>query len=135
MQTSFGSVTPGFEIDEVRKADEKIEGDLLEALRVAVAEITLKELSFRLNVKASLLADALAERSSKGVRASWLVAIIDMASLANATAILDALGRRKRLEAVQRKTLTPEEKVERLEEKLRSLGPVGLRLIQEAVGQ
>lgn len=130
MQTSFGSVCEGFYSPEINA----IESDLLDALRVAVAEISIKELSYRLNVKASLLADALAERSSKGVRASWLVTIIDMASVANATAILDVLGRRKRLEAMQRKTLTPEEKAERLEEKLRSLGPVGLRLIQEAVG-
>lgn len=130
MQTSFGSSFSGFVSPEINA----IESDLLDALRVAVAEISIKELSYRLNVKASLLADALAERSSKGVRASWLVTIIDMASVANATAILDVLGRRKRLEATQRQVLTPEEKAERLEEKLRSLGPVGLRLIQEAVG-
>lgn len=120
MQTAFGSVCDAFESPEI----EAVEADLLAALRLAVAEIGLKELSFRLNVKASLLADALAERSSKGVRAAWLVTIIDLASAANAKAILDVLGRRKNLEATQRKTLTPEERADRLEEKLRSLGPV-----------
>ncbi len=131
MQTAFGSVCDAFESPEI----EAVEADLLAALRLAVAEIGLKELSYRLDVKASLLADALAERSSKGVRAAWLVTIIDLASAANAKAILDVLGRRKNLEATQRKTLTPEERAERLEEKLRSLGPVGAQLIREAMGQ
>lgn len=110
------------------------EKNLLDAIRRAVASISIKELAYRLDVSPSLLSDALAERSNKGVRASWLVAIIDMAPMADALAILNALGERKRIEAQPRKELTPEEKAERYEEKLRSLGTVGLRLIEEVLG-
>lgn len=112
-----------------------VERRLLDALRQAVANISIKELAFRLNVQPSLLADALAERSNKGVRASWLVTIVDMAPLADALAILNVLGERKRIESRQRRELTAEEKAERYEEKLRSLGATGLRLIQEALGE
>jgi hypothetical protein len=130
MQHSFSSACGAFD----RYPNEQAERQLLEALRVAVAEISIKELAFRLDVSPSLLADALAERSSKGVRASWLVTIIELASDANATAIVSALLTRKALEVVERKSLTPEELAERYEEKLRSLGPIGLQMIREANG-
>ena len=107
---------------------------MLEVVKVAVARISLKELSFRLDVSASLLADALAERSHKGVRMSWLVAIIDMADDADATAILNELAALKGLELKPREKLTVEQLAERYEEKLRSLGPVGLQLIRDAQG-
>jgi hypothetical protein len=106
----------------------------LDAVRQAVANISIKELAFRLDISPSLLADALAERSNKGVRGTWLVTIIDMAPMADALAILNALGDLKRVESQPRKELTAEEKAERLEEKLRSLGATGLRLIEEAIG-
>lgn len=126
MQTAF-SLSDDY---PTRMAERK----LLDAVRQAVANISIKELAYRLDISPSLLSDALAERSNKGVRATWLVTIIDMAPLADALAILNALGERKRIEARQRRELTPEEKAERLEEKLRSLGTTGLRLIQEALG-
>lgn len=107
---------------------------LLEAITRAVASISIKELAFMLDISPSLLADALAERSNKGVRASWLITIIRAAPLSDSLAILNALGDLKRIEAQPMKELTAEEKAERLEEKLRSLGPTGLRLIQEAIG-
>jgi hypothetical protein len=129
MQTSFGSA---FAVD--RTAKEQAERRLLEALRAAVAEVSIKELAFTLDISPSLLADALAERSSKGVRASWLITIIDMASDAHAVEILNAIIAKRALEVGKRKTLTAEEKAERFEEKLRSLGPVGLQLIREATG-
>lgn len=129
MQTSFG---PAFDVD--RSAKEQAERQLLIALRVAVAEISIKELAFALDISPSLLADALAERSSKGVRASWLIMIIDMASEANAIAILNAIIAKRALEVGKRVTLTAEQKAERFEEKLRSLGPVGLQLIRDAIG-
>lgn len=120
-------------IDEFRR--QRAEQSLLEAIKQAVANISIKELAYDLDVSPSLLADALAERSNKGVRASWLITIVDKANIADALAILNALGDIKRLETQPRKELTPEERAERLEEKLRSLGPVGLQLIKEAVGQ
>jgi hypothetical protein len=129
MQFSFG---PGFEVD--RTAKEQAERRLLEALRVAVAEISIKELAFVLDVSPSLLADALAERSSKGVRAAWLITIIDMASDAHAVEILNAFIAKRALEVAKRQTLTDAEKADRYEQKLRSLGPVGLQLIREATG-
>jgi AraC-like DNA-binding protein len=130
MQTSFGSA---FEIDQT--ARKQAEHRLLEALRVAVAGISIKELAYALNLSPSLLADALAERSSKGVRASWLITIIEMANEAHAIEVLNAIAAKRALEVVKRRTLTPEEKAERLEEKLRTLGPVGMQLIREAIGE
>jgi hypothetical protein len=106
----------------------------MDAVRQAVANISIKELAFRLDVSPSLLSDALAERSNKGVRGTWLVTVIQMAPLADALAILNTLGDLRRIESMPRKELTAEEKAERLEEKLRTLGPTGLRLIEEALG-
>lgn len=114
----------------VKSAERK----LLDAIRQAAANISIKELAFALDVSPSLLSDALAERSNKGVRATWLLRIVELAPLADALAIVNAIGESKRLEAQQRKELTAEEKAERLEEKLRSLGATGLRLIDEALG-
>jgi hypothetical protein len=130
VQTAFASVVGDFD----RYPMEQAERRLLEALRAAVAEISIKELAYRLDVSPSLLADALAERSSKGVRAAWLVTIIDLASDAHATSILDALIARRMLEVQPKKALTPEQLAERLEEKLRSLGPVGMQMIRDVKG-
>jgi hypothetical protein len=130
MQTAFGSAFGEFDRYPIEFAERR----LLEALRAAVAEISIKELAYRLDLSPSLLADALAERSSKGVRAAWLVTIIDLASEAHARAILDALIARRALEVVERKELTPEQLAERYEEKLRSMGPVGMQLIREVKG-
>lgn len=107
---------------------------LLEVVKVAVARISLKELAYRLDISPSLLADALAERSHKGVRMAWLVAIVEMADDADATAILNELAALKGLELKPREKLTPEQLAERYEEKLRSLGPVGMQLIRDARG-
>lgn len=107
---------------------------LLEAIKQAVANISIKELAYKLDVSPSLLADALAERANKGVRASWLIRVIQMAPMADALAVINALGDLRRIEAQPMKELTAEEKAARLEEKLRSLGPTGLRLIEEAIG-
>ncbi len=120
-------------VDEFRRM--RAEQQLLEAIKRAVANISIKELAYELDVSPSLLADALAERANKGVRASWLVTIIDMASMADALAILGALADLKRLEMTERKELTPEQLVERYEEKLRSMGPVGMQLMREAKGE
>lgn len=119
-------------IDEFRR--QRAELMLLEAIKQAVANISIKELAYDLDISPSLLADAMAGRSNKGVRASWLVTIIDKACVADALAILNALGDLKRLEAQPRKELTPEELAQRYEDKLRSLGPTGMRLIEEARG-
>lgn len=132
MQTAFGSAFGEFSAPEIEQAEKA----LLDALRIAVAEITIKELAHRLDVRSSLLSDALAERSCKGVRAAWLITIIDMASEAIAIAVVNALlATRRTLEVAKRKVLTPEERAQRLEEKLRTLGPVGLQLIREAMGE
>jgi hypothetical protein len=119
-------------IEEFRR--KRAEQQLLEAIKAAVAQVSIKELAYELDVTPSLLADAMAERSNKGVRASWLITIIEMADMPYALGILNALGDLKRIESQPRQTLTPEERAERLEEKLRSLGPVGVQLIKEAVG-
>ena len=130
MRTAFGSAFGTFDKYPIEQAERR----LLDALRAAVAEISIKELAYKLDVSPSLLADALAERSSKGVRAAWLITIVDLASEANAMEILNAIAARKSLEVAPRKVLTPEERAERLEEKLRSLGPVGMQLIRDALG-
>ena len=130
MQTDMGTVCGGFDRDPLVKAERQLPA----ALRLAVAEISIKELAYRLDLSPSLLADALAERSSKGVRAAWLVTIIDLASEAHATAILEALIARRALAVGPRKTLTPEQLAAAYEERLRSLGPVGLQMIRDAQG-
>lgn len=131
MQTAFDSLDSEFDRFPIQMAERK----LLEALRVAVAEISIKELAYRLDVSPSLLADALAGRANKGVRASWLVTILDMASEANLVEIVKALVGRRPYEVQRRKELTPEELAARFEEKLRGLGAVGLQLIREAKGE
>jgi len=130
MQTAFGSAFGAFD----QFATESNERRLLEALRVAVAEISIKELAFKLDVSPSLLSDALSERANKGVRASWLITILDMASEDHAIEIIEALIGRRLLEVNTRVDLTPEQLNERYEEKLRSLGPIGLQLIRDARG-
>lgn len=108
---------------------------LLEVVRVVVARISIKELAYKLDISPSFLSDALAERSSKGVRMSWLVTIIEMATTTDAIAILNEIAAIKRLELNPREKLTAEELSQRYEEKLRSLGPVGLQMIREAKGE
>jgi len=130
MQTAFGSAFGEFDRYPIEQAERR----LLDALRVAVAEISIKELAYRLDVSPSLLADALAERSSKGVRAAWVVTIVELATEANAIAIVDAFLGRRALEVQPKKQLSAEERAERYEEKLRSLGPIGLQLIRDANG-
>lgn len=120
------------QMGEFRRA--RAEQQLLEAIRHAVANISIKEVAFALDVSPSLLADSLAGRSHKGVRAAWLITIIDLADLPDALGILNALGDLKRLETLPRKELTAEELAARYEEKLRGLGAVGMRLIDEARG-
>ncbi len=110
------------------------ERKLLDAIRQCVANISLKELAYRLNIQPSLLADAMAERANKGVRASWLVSIVKEAPINDVISLLNELASLRGLEVVPRKELTAEERAERLEEKLRSLGATGLRLIEEAIG-
>lgn len=129
-QADLADLCGDFDRDPVARAERQ----LLTALRLAVAEISIKELAYKLDVSPSLLADALAERSSKGVRASWLVTIIDLASDAHATAILEALIARRAFAIGPRKTLTPEQLAAAYEERLRSLGPVGLQMIRDAQG-
>ena len=126
MQTSFGYA------DDV--PTQLARRRLLDATRAAVARIGLKELAFRLDVQPSLLADALAERSHKGVRAAWLVTIIELADETDAMAILGELAAMRGLEVVKRRTLTPEQLAAAYEERLRGLGAVGLQLIREAQG-
>jgi len=120
-----------------KERKEAAELALLEALRIAVAEITIKELAYRLDVSPSLLSDALAERSSKGVRAAWLITIVEMASEANAAAVTNAvLGLRQTLEVVKRKPqLTAEEIAARAQERFQSMGAVGIQIWKEITGQ
>ncbi len=129
MQTSFADIgcVDSFPAEVAQRR-------LLEAIRGAVAAISIKELAFRLDVSPSLVADALAERSHKGVRASWLVTILQMAPDHDAAAILNELAALRGFEMKPREKLTPEELSRRYEEKLRSLGPVGLQLIRDANG-
>jgi hypothetical protein len=114
---------------------ERARREFLDAVRQAVANISIKELAYKIDISPSLLADALAERANKGVRATWLLDIIELAPIADSIAVMNALGAVRRLEAQPMRELTAEEKAERLEQKLRSLGATGLRLIQEALGE
>lgn len=49
---------------------------LLPAIRTAVDRQTLKEASFLMNVKGSMLSDALAGRTRKGMKVEWLLVLL-----------------------------------------------------------
>lgn len=49
---------------------------VLAVVRLAVDRMTLKEVAFLLDTSPSFLADALAERDRKGVKAEWLIVLI-----------------------------------------------------------
>lgn len=122
MQTDFG-----FDGEEEKTP----QGRLLLAVRSAVARISLKEVAYKLNVQPSLLADALKERNHKGVRAAWLVTILELADDADANAILAALAAIRGYEVKPGRKWTPEQLNERYEQKFLSMGPVGAQLIRE----
>jgi len=65
--------------------------ELRELVRQAVAAISLKEIAYRCDSSPSALADAIAERDRKGLRAEHLVAILHAAPESSRQAILEAI--------------------------------------------
>jgi hypothetical protein len=105
---------------------------LLEAIREAVAVITPKELAYRLDIQPSYLSEALVGRDRKGVRAEWMPTILAMAPEGARVAILTELAAPVGLEVVRRTNLTPEERLQRLEQRIASeFGAMGARLVED----
>lgn len=105
--------------------------DVLTAIRAAIDSIGHKELAYRLDVAPSLLSEALNERERKHVQARWLPTILLLAPDPHRKAILDALAGAAGYEVAAKKVLSPEERLTRLEDALRTrLGKVGEDLLR-----
>lgn len=101
-------------------------------LREIADAATIKELAYRCDVSPSLLAAALGERERNYVRAEWLPVFLAAASEIQQRELLGALAGAFGYEVARRRQLTPEERLQRLEENLRQkLGLLGEQLIGE----
>jgi hypothetical protein len=100
----------------------------------AVDAIGLVQAAGACDARKSELADALSGREGRYLRVEWLMAICDIAPPDYRSKIIDALVSWQGLAVMPVKQLTPEERAERLEQKLRALGPVGEQLIRDALG-
>ncbi len=107
---------------------------LLRTLSDAVDAIGLIQAAGACDARKSELADALSGREARYVRIEWLLAIMDASPPDFRNKIADALMSWQGLTVKPQKQLTPEERAARLEQKLRSLGPVGESMILDAVG-
>ena len=106
---------------------------VLDVVREVVAAVTLKQVAYDLDVSPSTLSDSLNNREHRPFRLEWLAVILSRASDTQRAALLGALAHPHGYEVTRRKVLTPEERLARLEEALRTkLGPVGEQLIKEA---
>jgi hypothetical protein len=102
---------------------ESREERLLDLEREAVSEIGIKQVCFDLDISPSQLAHALAGRDYHYVRAEWLPYLVAKARIAGPK-IAKFFCSLCALDAVPRRELTAEEKLERLETSLRkNLGP------------
>ena len=102
------------------------------AVYEAVQAIGVKEAAYQLDIAPSLLSDALNERDRKNFQLKWLPTILAIASDAHQLAIMSELADYCGFDLVKRKKLTAEERLERLENALRSkLGKIGETLLEE----
>jgi hypothetical protein len=89
----------------------------------------LKVVAADLDTSPSTLKHCMAERDRHYLRAEWLIYFVQYD---HGHRILRLLARIHALDVAPQHVLTPEEKVERLEARLRRLGPDGERWIGEA---
>ena len=110
--------------------------ELLDAIRTAVDGMGgVKELAFQVDASPSLVSDALHERDRKRVAAEWLVTIVQRAPADAVQLVLQKLAALRGYEVRRRKALTPEERLERALEKLRTFGAHGARAAAEVEGE
>lgn len=105
---------------------------LLGEIRTAVAVIGLKQAAYDLDTQPSVLAHALAERERHYVRAEWLPYLV---AHAPTDEIVRRLAGLRGLDVQARAELTPEEKLDALDEALdRVLGQAAAELVRRAAG-
>jgi hypothetical protein len=124
MQLAFGALG-------VTQANDEWSG-LKNALIQAIAVITPKELCWRLGIKATYLSDAIEGRDRKTLKAEWIPVILAMAPDSARAAILRELASPIGFDVVKRETLTVEQKLARLEQRVANeYGPSGARIVEE----
>ena len=105
------------------------------AIAAAVDRVGLKEFAFRCDSAPSLVADQLAERNSKALRVRQLCTLIEIAPPQSQDEVLSSLLVPAGYEAPKRRQpLTDKERADRLEAALLASGPLGARLLVEALG-
>lgn len=106
--------------------------ELKQKLLEAIAQITPKDLCWRLGIKESYLSDAIAERDRKTIKASWVPVILAMAPDGARRAILEQLAKPVGYDVERRRELTDAEKFQRaLERMVERFGKAGLELAEE----
>lgn len=129
MKAQCGTLALNFGPNEAARG---VHARVMDVVREIVATATNKQVAYDLDISPSSLADALAERQDRGIKLAWLPVLMARAAPAQRIELLAALGDSHQLDVVPRKVLTPEERLARLEEALRTkLGPVGEQLIKE----
>lgn len=121
---SHGTKAEAFELDYAVLWEE-----LLVLLNEVVSTVGLKKVAADLDTSPSTLKHCLAERERHYVRAEWLLYLIDKAPNDK---IVKLLARLRGLDTKPIEPLTPEQRVAKLEARLRRMGQDGERLIQEA---
>lgn len=104
----------------------------LHILRAIAARVGAKEIAFDCDTSPSQLADALADRDRKAIRAEWYRVFLHHGDEAERAALLRELAEPVGFEVREAEPLTPEEKLRRLEARVRSIGSIGDDLIREA---
>lgn len=103
----------------------------LDTLRAVVARVTPKEAAYQLDTGASNLADALAERDRKALRAEAMLVLLLLADDDERRAVLEPIAAALGFAIEPLEKLTPEQKLARLEEAVRTqLGPLGEQLLK-----
>jgi hypothetical protein len=106
-------------------------GVVLDVIQQVVVRASLKEVSYRLGVEPSALANAIKERDRHYVRAEWLAPLMEIAA-ANGLAVelACALVAPAKLVVVPAQPLTSEQRLARLEAAIARLGPGVEKLIK-----
>lgn len=107
-----------------------------DAFAQLVDVVGLKEAAYRLDVRASQLADAIAERDRHRVAAEWVVHALTWAPELCRAALVAALCEAAQFEGAKPKVLlTSDEQIRRLTEALQRFGEAGENEIQKALGR
>lgn len=108
---------------------------VLETAKIAVAAVTLKEFSFRVDAQPSNLADAIAERDRKRLAAEHLLALITMAPEDNRIALLVAIAKPLGYRVERVLPLTPTEEIKATRDYLAKMAPGLLAGLDKEIGR